>query len=200
MSAAEAPAAGKKFPLKAANNAEWESQCREVAAGQLGQRVAASLNGKRYTTWRICVEKKRTDLARMLGATLPLTQMPEDIKTKVVEFLPKTPAPEVGSCKAAADFQTEIKARKIAAAEKWAGLIVAELGKEVAESVWDVECRFNEEWLTEEMAGETWSVVVGSPFYQSWFDLEELHTKLMDLGYTVDASRVGGYLSVRLEA
>ena len=79
--------ARKNFPLSAACNDDWEKECQQIASEQLGKKVAKSLNGQRFTAWRLCVERKRRELLYMLGAgNVPLAQMPEDIKGKVGAF------------------------------------------------------------------------------------------------------------------
>lgn len=176
-----------RFPLKAASGAAWESECQRIATAEMEKRlktkIMENVNGQRFTCWRICVEKKRNGLAHMLGVTLPLLQMPDDIKTKVLEFLPKTSSG--GIYTTAAELQKNTKARRVAVADMVAGLMIKDLVKK-AEVNARPSFKFPVQWMTEELVGdaETWQVV-----RIDWHKMPELQARLQKLGYHVTLER-----------
>ena len=82
------------LPFSAPTKFSWEAQALEKARAITDRKTLHILNGRRVTAWRICVEKKRKELAAIFGISPgSLTELPPDCKAKVLEFL----APERAS-------------------------------------------------------------------------------------------------------
>lgn len=73
MAGADDPVAAEKiaFPVSGAfsSSGEWLDGCMQELQQKQQPKVLRLLNGYRVTTWRLCVEKRRKQIADMIGAT-----------------------------------------------------------------------------------------------------------------------------------
>ena len=72
MAAGTQDAAEKiRFPVSGAfsSSGEWFDGCMQELQQKQQSKVLRLLNGYRVTTWRLCVEKRRKQIADMIGAT-----------------------------------------------------------------------------------------------------------------------------------
>ena len=113
-----------KFPISGAfsSSGGWLDACSQALQEKQLVKLQSMLNGYRVTAWRICVEKRRKQIADMIGANIELKQLPPDCRNRILEFLPDDGTdPNVrGGAVAAFEVDRKLQRRREELAEKWA--------------------------------------------------------------------------------
>ena len=172
---------GPSLPFSAASNSEWEAAALEQSRAVTDKRTLALLNGRRATAWRICVEKKRKELAAIFGISPgTLAEFPPDCRGKVLEFL--APEPSSGML-TPAEWNGLAKKREGEIVDKWVGILLESARESAMEDGWTI-VHFRALAISEENAGNTLNILGAED--PKWWEFEPLLEKLRALGYEVE--------------
>lgn len=170
-----------ELPLSGASNYEWTSKCAEEVRKKGEAKMYRMMNGIRVTTWRICVEKRRCYLGSLLGVQGSIAGFPDDLRKKVLEFLPNTDEDAAASGDRGAtlaDVKKAAERRTEFVAQKWAAKITAGMVK------WAGEDGGAGRHLGKSFISDEQELRV-CKWGKEWWNLPELHAKLREAGFTV---------------
>ena len=174
---AAGPAYGPSLPFSAASNSEWGAAVLEKSRAVTDKKALALLNGRRATVWRICVEKKRKELAAIFGISPgALAEFPPDCRGKVLEFL--APEPSSGLL-SPAEWKGLAKKRTGEIVHKWVDILLKEARASATEDGW-TNLHFPASAITGENAGNTLNVLGQNV---KWWEYKPFLEKLQELGY-----------------
>ena len=168
------------LPLSGSTNSAWEASALSEVKEKASRKALRLLNGQRVTFWRICVEKKRKEMAAIfgLGFGQPMAELPEDCRRKIVEFLPATPSND--AVMDAAEWKLLKDKRWGEIIQKWAHILTERMRARAVTHAWG-KMGFRRHSINEDNAPGTLNAVVGG----RWWTATEFHEKLEGLGYSV---------------
>lgn len=177
--AAADPASGPAIPFSAPTNSSWEAQAIEKTRELNDMRTYEVLNGRRATVWRICVEKKRRELASIFGVSPGgLAVLPPDCRGKILEFLPAVPS---GGAVRAEDARRMQAKKEEEIAEKWAEIVVTEVADAGQQFGWSAT-NLRKSLINPDRVGDTLKIC--DNLEGKWWKFPALKTKVEALGYT----------------
>lgn len=166
------------IPFSAATSSTWEAQAIEKVHEMTDPRAYKLLNGRRVTVWRICVEKKRRELAAIFGMSPgALTELPPDCRGKILEFLPAAPS---GGAVHGAEVQRLLDKRIAVVVDTWAGVLLSQVRDNAAQKGWPGSI-FRKSAISEDSAPGTLSVA--EQVDGKWWQFPPLRKKIEGLGY-----------------
>ena len=173
------------LPFSGPTNSAWEASALSEAKEKASRKTLRLLNGQRVTVWRICVEKKRKQMAAIfgLGFGQGMAEFPEDCRRKVVEFLPADPSPPPGDAVMDAAEWKLLKAKRLEEIlQKWTHILTQQIRQRAVSVAWG-NMRFRKAAINEDNAPGTLDSVQNG----QWWTVTEFHEKLRSLGYAVQA-------------
>ena len=180
-----APANEKEpdFLFPVASNAEWEAKAVEKTREITDKKTFGMLNGLRVTTWAICAEKKRKELAAVFGFSPgQLAEFPPDCRGKVLEFL----APEQSSGKLTpTEWRGLAKKRQDEVVGKWVDILLEEARVSAKEDGWG-SIVFTASTIAEKNGGDTMKILGEG---EQWWEFQPLLENLRGLGFQVARAR-----------
>ena len=166
------------LPLSGSTNSAWEAAALSEAKEKASRKTLRLLNGQRVTFWRICVEKKRKQMAAMFGLQYGqgMAELPEDCRGKILGFLPAAPSGDAVMDAAEWKLLTDKRWEEIL--QKWAHILTEQMRHRAVTVAW-AELVFRKLAINVDNAPGTLDSVKGE-----WWKTDEFHKKLDSLGYS----------------
>lgn len=186
---AAADGEGVLLPFSGPTNLTWEEAAVAEARDKTNRKVFRILNGQRATVWRICVEKKRKQLAAIFGGLVSdLPEFPPDCRRKVLEFLPASHSSGLAGVQLhATECKRMTGRRRAEIVAQWVEVISKGLQDGAKKNGWE-RMLFPKTFINEQNCPGTLNSTVPTGI---WWKDASFQAKLRSLGYIVSEIKEG---------